>query len=90
MGHPFLKWNEIPLSEDVNTLKLPIEGLPTATGMGNPHCTFFVDDIEKFDIEYFGKTYENQRKGKGHLGEMRKNKGAPSSNWENLGKTTKI
>ena len=30
-------------------LKLPVEGAPTATGMGNPHCTFFVDDAEKED-----------------------------------------
>ena len=58
MGHPFLKWNEIPLSEDVDTLNLPIEGLPTATGMGNPHCTFFVDNAEKYDLNDYGKRFE--------------------------------
>ena len=58
MGHPFLKWNEIPLSEDVDTLNLPIEGLPTATGMGNPHCTFFVDNAENYDLNDYGKRFE--------------------------------
>ena len=58
MGHPILKWSEIPLSEDVDTLNLPIEGLPTATGMGNPHCTFFVDNAEKYDLNDYGKRFE--------------------------------
>ncbi|MCK4712253.1 MAG: diaminopimelate epimerase, partial [Marinosulfonomonas sp.] len=31
---------------------------PSATGMGNPHCTFFVDDAEAVDLETFGPTYE--------------------------------
>ncbi len=41
MGHPLLNWDEIPLSREMDTLKLDLKGEPTATGMGNPHCTFF-------------------------------------------------
>ena len=41
MGHPQLDWDEIPLARQMDTLELPIDGAPTATGMGNPHCTLF-------------------------------------------------
>ncbi len=58
MGQPQLLWNEIPLSEAMDTLELPIEGSPTATGMGNPHCTFFVEDAEAIPLEEFGARYE--------------------------------
>lgn len=58
MGQPVLDWQEIPLSEDVDTLELPIEGGPVATGMGNPHCTFFVDDAEAVPMTQFGPRYE--------------------------------
>ena len=34
----------------MDTLELPIEGRPSATGMGNPHCTFFVEDAEVVPI----------------------------------------
>lgn len=59
MGQPQLNWDEIPLSEEISTLELPIEGSPTATGMGNPHCTFFVDDAEIIPLEEFGPRYEH-------------------------------
>jgi diaminopimelate epimerase len=58
MGPPQLEWHEIPLAEEVDTLELPIEGGPSATGMGNPHCTFFVDDAEAIPLEEFGSRYE--------------------------------
>ncbi|WP_170755132.1 diaminopimelate epimerase [Ruegeria lacuscaerulensis] len=58
MGPPQLEWHEIPLAEEVDTLELPIEGVPSATGMGNPHCTFFVDDAEAIPLEEFGSRYE--------------------------------
>ena len=38
---------------------MPIEGSPTATGMGNPHCTFFVDDVDQIDLEDLGPKFEN-------------------------------
>ena len=59
MGQPQLNWDEIPLSEEMDTLTLPIEGAPTATGMGNPHCTFFVDDVASVDLEDFGARIEH-------------------------------
>ena len=59
MGTPFLQWNRIPLSEEVDTLHLPIEGDPVATGMGNPHCTFFVDDADVIDLASRGKEIEH-------------------------------
>ncbi|NOC47008.1 diaminopimelate epimerase [Ruegeria sp. HKCCD7559] len=58
MGHPQLDWREVPLAEEMDTLELPIEGTPTATGMGNPHCTFFVDNAEAIPLAEFGARYE--------------------------------
>nr|WP_152541103.1 diaminopimelate epimerase [Sulfitobacter noctilucae] len=59
MGHPQLDWQDIPLSHDVDTLNLPIEGAPVATGMGNPHCSFFVDDVSAVDLETLGPRIEH-------------------------------
>ncbi len=59
MGQPQLAWDEIPLAHEMNTLELPIEGAPTATGMGNPHCTFFVDDAEAVDLAAMGAALEH-------------------------------
>ena len=59
MGAPFLDWQDVPLAEAMDTLELPIEGAPTATGMGNPHCTFFVDDAEAVDLEARGAEMEH-------------------------------
>jgi diaminopimelate epimerase len=58
MGQPQLAWDAVPLAEEMDTLEVPIEGGPTATGMGNPHCTFFVDDAEAIPLEQFGPRYE--------------------------------
>ena len=59
MGHPLLEWADIPLAQAVDTLRLPLDGSPTATGMGNPHCTFFVPDAEIMDLETIGPAIEN-------------------------------
>ncbi len=59
MGHPQLNWDDVPLSQDIRTLELPIDGKPTATGMGNPHCTFFVDDVAEIDLEKQGALFEH-------------------------------
>ncbi len=59
MGSPQLDWHEIPLAHDMDTLHLPIEGDPAATGMGNPHCTFFVDDAEAVDLAARGAEMEH-------------------------------
>jgi diaminopimelate epimerase len=59
MGHPQLNWDEVPLAAEMDTLELPMDGAPTATGMGNPHCTFFVDDAEEVDLAKLGPGYEH-------------------------------
>jgi diaminopimelate epimerase len=59
MGQPILDWQDIPLARDVDALHLPIEGDPVATGMGNPHCTFFVDNADKVDLEARGAALEH-------------------------------
>ncbi len=59
MGLPQLDWQDIPLAEAMDTLELPIAGKPTATGMGNPHCTFFVEDAEAVALEEFGPRCEH-------------------------------
>ena len=58
MGQPQLDWQDIPLVREMDTLELPLDGAPTATGMGNPHCSFFVDDAEAIDLEHFGPAIE--------------------------------
>lgn len=59
MGAPLLDWAEVPLAEAMDTLHLPIEGAPVATGMGNPHCTFFVDDLAAVDLATRGAAMEH-------------------------------
>jgi diaminopimelate epimerase len=59
MGHPQLNWDEVPLAREMDTLHLPINGNPVATGMGNPHCTFFVDDAEAMDLSDLGPRAEH-------------------------------
>jgi len=64
------KWNEIPLSEDLNTKNLNIKiydldknehlgGI--AINVGNPHVIFFVDNNENFDIKKIGPEIENHK-----------------------------
>lgn len=59
MGPPQLDWSEVPLAREMDTLELPIEGVPTATGMGNPHCTFFVEDVSQIDLAAQGAALEH-------------------------------
>ena len=62
MGPPKFYWQDIPLSEKHDTLHLPIDfgGLekPTAVNMGNPHCVFFVSNIEAVDLPAVGPLLE--------------------------------
>jgi diaminopimelate epimerase len=59
MGPAQLDWREIPLARGVDVDALPIDGAPVATGMGNPHCTFFVADAEAVDLAAFGPAHEH-------------------------------
>jgi diaminopimelate epimerase len=61
MGQPQLEWRDVPLAVETDTLHLPIAGDPVATGMGNPHCTFFVKDAEAVDLQAFGPTHEHHK-----------------------------
>ena len=59
MGHPMLNWDEVPLAREMDTLHLPLDGQPTATGMGNPHCTFFVENADAIDLAQLGPRFEH-------------------------------
>ncbi len=62
MGPVYTHWSEIPLSEQLNTLYLPIEvnGLPAPVGLsvGNPHMVFFVEDVSVAPINDYGAKLE--------------------------------
>ena len=55
MGPPVLDWRAIPLAREVDIDHLPIEGDPVATGMGNPHMTFFVPDAAAVEQTFVNK-----------------------------------
>ena len=60
MGKAQLEWQQIPLSQNCDTLELPIEleglGKPTAVNVGNPHCVFFVDKgLDKWEDNHVEK-----------------------------------
>jgi len=59
MGHPVMSPAQIPVKGAVDTLNMPIEGNPVATGMGNPHCTFFVEDADAIDLDARGPRIEH-------------------------------
>lgn len=58
MGAPRVGWQDVPLAEATDTLALPLPGAPAACSMGNPHCTFFVDDLGAIDLETLGPAIE--------------------------------
>lgn len=58
MGKPKFKWDEIPLSKECDTLHLPLGYDPAAVNIGNPHCVFFVDNIENIDVARVGSQCE--------------------------------
>jgi diaminopimelate epimerase len=55
LGVPKLDWRDIPLADEADTLNLPLAGDPAACSMGNPHVTFFVDDLDNDDVIARGK-----------------------------------
>lgn len=65
MGEPRTRWQDIPLSQECDTLNLGIlHGRqtmtePVAVNVGNPHTIFFVDDVAKVDVEKLGPEVEN-------------------------------
>ena len=70
IGKAKIKWDEIPLSDELNTKNLDIKindlnnnehSGGTAINVGNPHVIFFVDEFENFDIEKIGPQIENHK-----------------------------
>jgi len=68
IGKARLKWDEIPLSKEINTKNLNMKIIDlnnneylggTAINVGNPHVIFFVKKIENFNIEKIGPEIEN-------------------------------
>jgi len=63
MGPARLRWEEVPLARQADTLHLPIgrDGVadPAACSMGNPHATFFVPDLAAVAMERLGPLFEH-------------------------------
>ena len=63
MGEPRLAWQDIPLAGPADTLALPLEiedlRAPAALSMGNPHATFFVDDLAALEVARLGPLLEH-------------------------------
>jgi diaminopimelate epimerase len=65
MGEPGLLWDQVPLASPADTLHLkiamgPVED-PAACSMGNPHATFFVNDLARLPIETVGPVLERHK-----------------------------
>jgi diaminopimelate epimerase len=65
MGPARLDWNDIPLARPMDTLRLDLSAdtvaEPAAAGMGNPHATFFVADLDAIPIPRIGPLLEHDR-----------------------------
>lgn len=63
MGPASLDWADIPLAGPADTLHLDLStnqvSDPAAVSMGNPHATFFVDDLDAIDIASIGPQLEH-------------------------------
>ena len=67
MGIPRFEWNEIPLSKpfnDTRAVELPHFadlglGAASIVNVGNPHCIFFVENIEAHDLASVGPALEH-------------------------------
>ncbi len=62
MGAPRLKWQDIPLAEERDTLHLGVMSGelndPVAVNVGNPHTIFFVEDVERVNVANLGAQVE--------------------------------
>lgn len=68
MGPPKLDWEDIPLSERMDTrgidikvgpIDAPVLSLPGAVNMGNPHAVFFVENLAEIDVATLGEMLEH-------------------------------
>jgi len=63
MGPARTAWHEIPLSRAMDTDRVDLTSGPlteaVCTNIGNPHATFFVDDIDTIDLAALGPALEH-------------------------------
>ena len=69
MGKPRFDWDQIPLAEpfadttgielQIGPIDAPVLHTPSVVNVGNPHCIFWVDDVERFDLGRSGPLLEN-------------------------------
>ena len=63
MGPARTAWHDIPLSRAMNTDRVDLTFGPlkeaVCTSIGNPHATFFVDDVDTIDLETLGPALEH-------------------------------
>jgi diaminopimelate epimerase len=64
MGLPRFGWQDIPLSQNVDTNGFPLtvggaSFTASAVSVGNPHCVLFVDDAEQADVAGLGPAIEH-------------------------------
>jgi diaminopimelate epimerase len=63
MGPVRTGWREIPLSRPMDTERVELTlgplSMPVCTNIGNPHATFFVDDVDAVDLAALGPVLEH-------------------------------
>ncbi len=69
MGVPKLNWDQIPLSEEFHDTRIielqvgpiddPVLHTPSVVNVGNPHCIFWVDDLDAHDLARIGPVLEH-------------------------------
>jgi diaminopimelate epimerase len=69
MGTPRFDWQDIPLAEpfadtryielQVGPIDAPVLHSPSVVNVGNPHCIFFVYDVDAYDLARFGPMLEH-------------------------------
>jgi diaminopimelate epimerase len=69
LGRPRFRWDEIPLShpfDDTRAIDLTyaladgrVLERPGAINVGNPHCIFWVEDADSYDLAAFGSALEH-------------------------------
>src|SRR6266851_2273722 len=63
MGPARTSWREVPLAREMDTLRVDLAAgalaSPVCTNIGNPHATFFVDDVDAVDLAALGPVLEH-------------------------------
>jgi len=69
MGEPRFAWDQIPLAEEfadtrkielqIGPIDAPLLHSPSVVNVGNPHCIFWVDDLDAVDLAQVGPMLEN-------------------------------